>query len=441
MLLILTLFIFLSRIPFLSPGFGDDPDSWRMVDSARFIARTGQYAVSRKPGYPLVEMVYSLIYRFFGADYIVFNLITALLSSFAVFFFVLALKQLRCANYYLAASALAFTPAVYINSVNSMDYMWALFFLMGSLVLVLRQMPVFAGIMLGLAQGCRLTSAVFVLPFGLLMFIPGVCNWKKTVVFVVSAFFAGMACYIPVMNKYGLEFLTYYDILYPDYKLFFDRIMLNVWGWPGTIGICGGIASVLFYLVKDKRRLIRNRRRSETYENIIWVMIVFIYLFMFIFLPAESGYLIPAIPFLIILSQRILNRIFFPAVCFLVILSSFIPLHNVNLFDASIFYNHKKRIARMDFGTDIIRFARNVGGKSVFVLGSWFPQVREQARRYELNNIMFIYLVDGKRLTIAKKERANIYYLPQVRKVNLKVHKIDLDEEGAIPFFRYNHKK
>src|ERR1044072_3575678 len=47
--------VLLSRLPFLSPGAGNDDDGWFLVNAPREIAATGRYTTSRFPGYPVQE--------------------------------------------------------------------------------------------------------------------------------------------------------------------------------------------------------------------------------------------------------------------------------------------------------------------------------------------------------------------------------------------------
>lgn len=38
--------VLVSRLPFISTGFGVDPDAWRMVDAARHLCHTGEYLIN-----------------------------------------------------------------------------------------------------------------------------------------------------------------------------------------------------------------------------------------------------------------------------------------------------------------------------------------------------------------------------------------------------------
>ena len=115
--------IFLSRLPFLSQGYGLDGDSWSVAIVARNIAMTGNYEVSRFPGYPVQELICSLFYN--GTAWRL-NLLTAIISTIGVLFFALTLKAWKFKYVFLAAAALAFVPIIYINSTTTIDYVWAL---------------------------------------------------------------------------------------------------------------------------------------------------------------------------------------------------------------------------------------------------------------------------------------------------------------------------
>jgi hypothetical protein len=56
-------FGFLSRVPFVGPGFGSDSDAWRVANSARRLAETGVYVPSRMPSYPLHEFTSAALYK------------------------------------------------------------------------------------------------------------------------------------------------------------------------------------------------------------------------------------------------------------------------------------------------------------------------------------------------------------------------------------------
>src|SRR3954469_18970660 len=90
-LVFLSLVIFLSRLPFLGAGFGAEEDSWLLPLTAKHIALNGAYQMSRAPGHPLQELLYSLIWN---AGPFAYNLVSAISSIIAAVFFALALRNL-----------------------------------------------------------------------------------------------------------------------------------------------------------------------------------------------------------------------------------------------------------------------------------------------------------------------------------------------------------
>ena len=128
-LISLAVIVFVSRIPFLTPGYGFDFDAWLVFRAARYIALHGTYVVSRVEGHPVQEYAYSL---FYWSGPIVLNGTTALFSVAAAVLFALILRKLNIKYYFLGGLTLAFIPVVYINSCNTMDYVWALALILGA---------------------------------------------------------------------------------------------------------------------------------------------------------------------------------------------------------------------------------------------------------------------------------------------------------------------
>src|SRR5262245_58784230 len=91
--LALAAFVFVSRIPFLSPGAGTDTDGWYLVSAAHEMVATGRYTRSRFPGYPAQEWLCSLIARAGGGP-VAMNALSALVSAACAFAFARVLRHL-----------------------------------------------------------------------------------------------------------------------------------------------------------------------------------------------------------------------------------------------------------------------------------------------------------------------------------------------------------
>src|SRR5688572_29073327 len=110
-LLLITIIIFLSRIPFLFDGYGSEEDAWGLILTARNISLSCVYEVSRLPGHPVQEIFLSLLWQLPAWS---LNLLTAIFSTIGIFFFMLTLRWCNLGNYLPAGIAMAFTPVTYI---------------------------------------------------------------------------------------------------------------------------------------------------------------------------------------------------------------------------------------------------------------------------------------------------------------------------------------
>ena len=73
-LLLLTLLVLLSRLPFLNAGYGVEEDSWGIAVAAYHTQLYGIMEASRLPGHPVNEFIYSI---FWGYGPWLFNFFSA----------------------------------------------------------------------------------------------------------------------------------------------------------------------------------------------------------------------------------------------------------------------------------------------------------------------------------------------------------------------------
>jgi hypothetical protein len=297
----------LSRIPFLTRSYGYDGDGWVVAATARRIAEEGKYVYSRPPGYPLQELICSIFWK---AGPLALNGLTALFSVAAAVFFFLILRALGIPRRdgVLGAIALAFVPMIYINSTATLDYIWALAFLLASLYGVLRERVTIAGVAAGAAIGCRITSGAMLIPLGLVLLAaaPEGRRIQAAARFVILALLAGVLCYLPVFLSYGPEFFRFADeplSMRLRTRLILYGLTLGVWGLLGTVALV-----VLFagFLIKRKnivRPHLHGIASSKPFAAAITIAIT-LYVISFARLPIEWAYLIPIVPFVLLLVYR-----------------------------------------------------------------------------------------------------------------------------------------
>ena len=301
--------VFVSRLPFLNAGYGNEQDGWRVASAARYIGTTGEYKASRLPGFPVVEFAYSLVWKH-GAW--AMNMLTAFASAIAVGVLSLIAKHYKCKDFILLALAFAFTPIVFINSTVTMDYMWAMMFIMLGWYAGLNEKPIIAGFLLGIATGCRITSILLVLPFALIFWERQ--NWKlqlpMIIKFWVAAGIASVLTFVPAFLTYGTHFITGYrrDSL-PSVTTIACFITNDVWGLLGSLAVL----AVPFMIFRNHKKSIESSilQIISIDRIILWFAVLALFVVEFALHPMKGAYIIPAIPFLLLLCALYLTRIQF----------------------------------------------------------------------------------------------------------------------------------
>lgn len=450
--------VYLSRIPFLNAGYGTDWDAWAMALAARSIALTGHYSASRLPGYPVVEFFYSLLWQ---SGPIAFNTVTALLSAIGIGFFALTLRFLRVQHWFIASLALASIPVVYINSTTSMDYIWAMAFSLASLYFVYTDRPLVAGLLLGLAIGSRITSVLLVIPLGILLTrSERDMNLRRLLLFFSSACIFGAAFYVPVAMSYGREFLTFYASGYPPIAAVVRIFTTEIWGAAGLLAVAIAVASLAIQWKSSSR--IPSHLNSVRRDTVAWTTAIGFYLLLFFRLPHEAGYLIPALPFVILVLAKYLTRPAFMTFCMLLLLSPWVV--NVTsktymewlgrpVFSSKAIYLHafnntlvldplygpliadyKMRRNGETFVDQVQANAASLGVKSVIVTGTWLTKFQVATQGEQAYQVEYIYLFKtAEEIERYQTKGYQILYLPGQLEYNLSKYQIDLLDYGAQP--------
>jgi len=458
-LVLIFLIVFVSRIPFLTPGYGLDNDGWRLAAVARNISVTGEYGYSRVPGHPVQEVIGSFLWQ--GGE-IWLNGATALLSAAAAVFFGLIFRKLGSKSLFLPAFGLAFSPIIYINSVNSTDHVWALTFILGSLYLIMEKKAISAGIFLGAAIGCRVTSGVLIIPYAMLL-CPGepvMERIRNITKFAVSAGFTATMLFIPGYLRYGMDLISgWHTFINPGLGYVLFRMTAAIWGLVGAVGILIGL--VVMLVRKDKigldEQLIRG---GKVFNTALWLGIA-LYAAVFFMSPHKAGYLVPIVPLVLLLLAGYLRRGLFYAVCVSLIVSSFViginrsdlvfvpqssPLSFragnivVDILNGPIIADHLKRLQQARYISEILRKGNSITRKSVVVSGESYPLIDVILPYNVQGNVIYEYLLDSTKLKMFRDRDYDIYYLPGEEKVNEELYNIKLEESGGRPFYYYSNE-
>ncbi|MGA3172000.1 MAG: hypothetical protein ABSE62_13415 [Chthoniobacteraceae bacterium] len=414
--------VLLTRLPFLSAGYGLHADNWRTALAARHIAQTGVYEASRFPGYPIQEYICSLFWK---TGPLGFNLLDALFCTLAVLFFALICIDYGVPDWWLAALAFAFVPVLYVNSVSSKDFPWALAFLLASWWCALRKRPVLTGILLGLAMGVRITSGVAALPIALIL-IDGAGNRaaiRRVLVTGLLAAIIVVAAFTPVYIRYGTDFFNFYaEHAFPGPLEITARMTLEVWGLLGVAGLSLALIAIPFA---------KSRPPLSSRQLLAWISMVVIYAIAFFCLPDEAAYLIPAVPFILLLIWLAAPRWAFRACCALILISPFVSLSGIRPTAGLIIQDHRDRVVTDSNIRHFLQFAAMVSGSNAYICGSWEPPIDVLTAGAPPPNTKFLYLVTQPELDKLTFHGWRVWYLPNMREFNYRVYQYDIAQHGA----------
>jgi hypothetical protein len=377
---------------------------------------------------------------------------TALFSALAAVLFALLLRRLGVRAALVGGLALALTPIVYIASTEAMDYLWALAFVLAAYLAVLRERPLAAGVLLGLAVGCRLTSGAFLLPLALIAWErwPAGRRPRDLPLFAGGTLVVAGLCFAPVLLKHGLKFWTYYYSGYPTLDLLLSRATLEVWGILGCVALLAGITGAVvarFGAPKPLRAL-----DAGPLSVAAWVLTIGLFIFAYLRLPYEAAYLIPTVPMVLLLLARFSPPALFRGVCLALLPAAFIGgmptdarwgrapgwerVEQPAIQDFArgpIFQRHDRRLAFIRYTEQTLFVAGRLPRPSIILSESWLPYVEEYVPSAQVGNARFVYLLKPDELLQKRREGYDLYFLPFAWDATRRIHHVDLRDYGAAP--------
>lgn len=453
------LLVFLSRLPFLSAGYGLDGDSWAVAISAMKLHSSGNYIVSRLPGYPVQEWLTSLV---IGGGPLIVNGLTALISTIGFLFFALTLRALRFRSVYLASYALAAIPIIFIHSTTAIDYNFALAFVLIALFFVIKDKPVIAGVFLGLAIGSRITSGAMLIPLAIMLTKTSGFrdNLNRILKLAIPAIVLGAVLFIPVFLQYSWGFFTYYDVPYPSIPKVLYKFSIEVWGVLGFVSLLVATALLFLPVRESSQKYLFPRSVNERFV-VAWLVAVDLYIIAFLKLPMESGYLIPIIPFVLLIFGKYLYQRAFNFLCIGLILSPFFfNISPSERFDASspspvsfrfhaggeelvfdvlkgpVFSYNSRRENGMKFCSEVLTMTDTISQRSVLVAGRWYNQLVSENGDTLRKHIVFRSYLDEEAVVNYFAKGYVIYFMPRQDFYNQSMRGVDLHVYGAVPFLK-----
>jgi hypothetical protein len=455
-LILLIGLVLLTRVPFLFDGFGVEEDSWGLVVNAQEMHDADEYRASRFPGHPLQEYIYLLIWN---QPTWLWNAMSVFFSLIAVICFHLALHKMQLNTALQVSLMLCFTSVFVLAGTYTIDYTWTLAFLMASFWLLCERRFWWSGVALGLAIGCRITSGVFLLPWLLLLMNrmdlrSGIFLWLRI---LVPAVIIGVLWYVPAYTVYGRTFFDYSDQFpYPPLtKVIFKATL-------GVFSITGLVALMLALFWGRCNRLQGNALFSEKRLLTVSILIVVLHIISYLRLPQKAGYMLPAVPWIVLIAGILVTRKQAWIVAALFIVSPFIL--GLNLTDSmrgsthsalalkfnisgqelfldplsgSLQAERSKRINKMKYCNQILDATDTLKETSILISGWWYNELLITTRNRPTSPLAhFRFYASCSLLDSVKAKGNRIYFLSEQNIYNDQMYGQTCTDSLAIPFLQ-----
>lgn len=280
----------LLRLAFLGEGYGKEFDAWSNALNAKIIAETGVYEVSRLPGHPIYELTLAVLWPL-NHSYFLFNLLSALISSAAVVLVFAIARELKLKQAFYWSLAFGFIPVFFIASTYTIDYNFALFFILAAFLALLRKQYWWLGIALGLATGFRISSLGFLLPFTLWL---GFKDFRSLFKIYFAAGLVAIFVFLPPLFTYGISFLDFHKPPFPGWANVIYKISIGIWGLP--------LVLLLIWKMSRLRSFKPNFKWPEHLKGLSFhfgvLIILVLQAIVFMRLPFKSEFFLAALPFI-----------------------------------------------------------------------------------------------------------------------------------------------
>ena len=226
--------------------------------------------------------------------------------------------------------------------------------------------------------------------------------------------------FIPVFLKYGGVSSGILSYSYPPiHSLIVDNFFyigtIRVWGELALFSIILAIAyQSIAHRKSDHQKKAVTPMSVSNRHVVAWILAIFLYLVLFVRFPLESGYLIPIVPFVILLLVRFLERRLLIFACISITLSSCININESGIHRGLIFANHSTRIEIMQYVEEVLSSGRGLHEKSVIVTGALLPKIRVELSSTSQGMVKYVELLKAHQLEEYLEQGYKIYYISDV---------------------------
>lgn len=297
--------VVLTRIPFLFAGYGSDPDAWLVASAAAMLWHSGTYVASRLPGYPLHEIVSAPAVGVGGSTFSNATTLAAALCCVVVWWNIVSN---RARSPVMLLIAFAWAPVFWQHSADTLDYVFSLLFILLAVLSALNNNVVWSGVMIGMAAGFRLPNLLITLPVAVLAFAQKV-DGRRILLCIAVACGIVVLAFLPVLMNHGgvIAWLEHTreemsDIRFTAQSRIESFLYRSVYFF-GPLAV----TLLLVALVKERVRIV-HAIRSHDWLTLTSLTGIGTFLLLFFWIPLERAYLLPILPFVLLVADTFLSR-------------------------------------------------------------------------------------------------------------------------------------
>jgi|GEM_PF-806105 len=301
--------------PFVLLGYGSVADAWLVARAAASIWENCAYAASRSTGFPLYELLQVLPVR--AGRWLLSNMMSILAGLALLSALFRLARRGRFRHAAVTIVTLAFLPIVVTNSSSTMDYIPGLALLLWAYALLLENRRAYSSILLGLAVGFRPSNGLFLIPVLVFLLLDG-RRPRDLLIYAAVATTVGAVGFLPALLSVGLNpSLGVMDLGTAT------RAVIGFYNAAALFGVPGSLAVAAAFL-----RAFRNRGRSSMRRPLpaFHVTVIALWTLLFIMLPDEPEYLLPAAPSVIFMLDAALPKKFWIAVSVILLSYHFVRI-------------------------------------------------------------------------------------------------------------------
>ncbi len=230
----------------------------------------------------------------------------------------------------------------------------------------------------------------------------------------------------------------------------------------GFVGLAA-ITAAKYWIVKNRKTLTVGELFEKGIDRKVIIasyVVVILYTISYIRLPQKSGYMIPILPFVILLFGYYLDSKRFNLLAFAFIVSSFVCSINLtdkirgaeysklaikttvsgqelffDVLSGPIFSDYSKRNQKLKYTDSVIESVRGITKKTVVIAGWWYNELEvKMLTRKRSKVVKYEAYIDEQKINEYIAAGYKITYLPEQNKYNDLMYKMEVTDKLAVPF-------